>query len=552
MKSWTSSLHELVDMLRQVQWRIALSCAIGFFRVAISLAFVWICKQTVDVATGASDRGLNFCVIALFAIIILRVASLVAASYWENIITVRTQNHMRMQLFSQIMHGRSQSRDTFHSGDVVNRLEEDVRVVSEMLCSNIPAMVVTIVQLVAAFLFLYGMAPNLAWILLIIMPVAIIVSKMYFNKIRMLTSDMRKTDSRVQEQLQESIQHRMLIQAFEATESVVEKMVNTQHLKYSLCKARLRYSSTARAFMAIGFMTGYVVAFLWGVYGLQEHDITYGTMTAFLQLVAQIQRPFADLSQHIPAFIHTLASVDRLTELKQQPTDSDLQPQKITGNVGIRVKHLTFAYPDAAHNVICDFSHDFKPGSSTVIMGETGSGKSTFARLLLSLLSPSEGQIHVYNNQHEVEASEATRCNFMYVPQGNSLLSGTIRQNLYLAKPDASDAELEEVLHVAVADFVWQLPQQIDTVCNEHGGGLSEGQAQRIAIARSLLRPGGVLILDESTSALDVETEATLLDRLNAFVKGKKTLIWISHHTILTHHCDVLSLKISDLHSTAT
>ena len=542
MSSWTVSTREFAYLLWQVRWRLAVSCAIGLFRVAVSLAFVWICKHAVDIATGESDDVLLAWVIAMFVVMLLRIASLVAASYWENIIVVRTQNEMRMECFSLTMHGRFQCRDTLHSGDVVNRLEEDVRVVCEMLCSNVPAVVITMAQLVAAFSFLYYMAPTLAWILLVVMPVALIASKSYFKRIRALTSSIRKTDSCVQEQLQESVQQRILIQTLEATKRIIEKFEKTQHRKFMLSETRLRYSSVARACVAIGFMTGYAIAFLWGVFGLQHHVVTYGMMTAFLQLVAQIQRPMADLSQHIPAFIHTLASVDRLTELKRQPTESEPQAQKLSGNVGVRVGHLTFAYPDSTTPLLSDFSYDFKPGSSTAIMGETGGGKTTFARLLLAVLRPNEGKGWVYDEQREVELSEATRCNFMYVPQGNSLMSGTIRENLCLANPEATDTELEEVLHVAVADFVWKLPRQLDTICNEQGGGLSEGQAQRIAIARALLRPGGILILDESTSALDMGTEELLLERLDTYVKGKKTLIWISHHTALRHHCAVLSL----------
>ncbi|MDO4950039.1 MAG: ABC transporter ATP-binding protein [Bacteroidales bacterium] len=541
MSFWRASIREFANLLWNVRWRLVVSCAIGLLRVAVSLAFVWICKHAVDIATGECDDQLAVWVIAMFAAMVLRVATLVAASYWENIILVRTQNEMRMECFSTTMHGRFRCRETLHSGDVVNRLEEDVRVVCDMLCSNVPAVLTTIVQLIAAFSFLYCMAPTLAWILLLVMPVALFVSKAYFKKMRELTLNIREADSRVQEQLQESVQQRILIQTLEATGKIVERLGMTQHRKYLLVESRLRYSSVARACVATGFMTGYAIAFLWGVFGLQHHAVTYGMMTAFLQLVAQIQRPMADLSQHIPAFIHTLASVDRLTELRRQPTDAGLQARKLSGCVGVRVEHLTFAYPDSPVPLLSDFSHDFKPGTSTVIMGETGSGKTSFVRLLLAVLSANEGKGWVYDQQREVELSEATRCNFMYVPQGNSLMSGTIRENLHLANPNASDAELEEVLHVAVADFVWQLPRQLDTVCNEQGGGLSEGQAQRIAIARALLRPGGILILDESTSALDQETEGMLLERLNAYVKGRKTLIWVSHHTILSHHCEVLS-----------
>lgn len=250
---------------------------------------------------------------------------------------------------------------------------------------------------------------------------------------------------------------------------------------------------------------------------------------AFLQLVGQVQRPIADLGRQIPAFINSITSVERLLELE------DLQAEKFHGNhmfpgaPGIRINDVTFAYSsDPA--VLSHFSHDFKPGSLTVLAGPTGVGKSTLTRLMLGLLIPSGGTVELYSKDGESHPADAdTRCNFTYVPQGNSLLSGTIRENMLLANPSASEVEIIENLKLASAEFVLDLPNGLDTVCGESGSGLSEGQCQRIAIARALLHPGGIMILDEATSALDLETEERLLRSLHSSVSGSKTIVFISH-----------------------
>ena len=262
----------------------------------------------------------------------------------------------------------------------------------------------------------------------------------------------------------------------------------------------------------------------------------------FLQLVGQVQRPVADLGNQVPAFIKALTSIERLLELEELQLETYHGDVVFPGAPGIMIKDVTFGYED--RDVLKDFSHDFKPGSFTVVAGPTGVGKSTLTRLMLGLLKPSSGSVTLYSgNGMGHPANVDTRCNFMYVPQGNSLLSGTIRENMLLANADASDQEMEDALRTAAAEFVFSLEDGLDTVCGESGTGLSEGQCQRIAIARALLHPGGVMILDEATSSLDMETEERLLDNIRDKYKGIKTVVFISHRPAATRLADnVLNL----------
>ena len=279
------------------------------------------------------------------------------------------------------------------------------------------------------------------------------------------------------------------------------------------------------------------MAFLWGVIGISHGTVTYGMMTAFLQLVGQIQRPLVEMGSQLPLIIHATASIDRLIELETLPREDEEEPHLFEGVVGIRMDDVTFSYPDTSRNVLDDFSWDFTPGSRTAIVGPTGVGKSTMIRLMLSLLRPQKGKVMLYSSSDEAESSPATRCNLVYVPQGNSLFSGTVHDNLLMGNPEASDEQLSSALHIAAADFVFDLPQGLDTQCFESGAGLSEGQAQRVAIARALLRPGSILLLDEFSSALDAETENVLLERLTSSLPDH-TMIFITHRDKIIDYCD--------------
>ena len=265
-------------------------------------------------------------------------------------------------------------------------------------------------------------------------------------------------------------------------------------------------------------------------------------MTAFLQLVGQIQRPLVEMGSQIPALIHATASIDRLIEIESLPREAPGEQILLDSTAGIRLSDVSFAYPDSEKDVFCGFSYDFMPGTRTAVVGPTGVGKSTLIRILLSLLKPRSGSVEIYSSE-TFPMSPSLRSNLVYVPQGNTLFSGTIRDNLLMGKPDASDDEMWTVLQTAAADFVTDLPAGLDTQCFEAGGGLSEGQAQRIAIARALLRPGSILLLDEFSSALDAQTEKTLMERLTRSLPDH-TMIFITHRDRIIDYCDsVLRLQ---------
>lgn len=522
--------------------RIFLSAMAGMLRMCISLFFVWLSKRLVDIATGHVDAGFSFYIFLLGVCIVAQLAFSVAKERLDSMNAVSLKNKLRCHYFSHLMRSRWWGKEKFHTGDAVNRLQEDVRVVSDLICIAFPSMFVTVVQMVGAFVFMVSLDARIAWVVVFIMPVTLLISKGYMKKMRVLTREIRTTDSRVQEHVQENLQNHVLVSSMGHISRVVDGLDTLQDLFRRQIMKRMDFSLISRTSVQIGFLSGYTIAFLWGIFGLREGTITFGAMTAFLQLVSQVQRPVVDMGRYFMSFVHVTASVERLEEVGALPVEEQGR-MNLGENVGIRLENVSFTYPDGKRRVIDGFSYDFAPGSFTMLVGETGSGKSTLIRLMLALLSPQHGTVSLYNEKQEVTASSMTRCNFIYVPQGNTLMSGTVRDNLLSGNYNATEEELCRALHVAAADFVFDFPLGLDTYCGEKGSGLSEGQAQRIAIARGLLHSGTILLLDEPTSALDMETEHLLMERLTAQT-GNKTLILITHREInVNRKVEILQLN---------
>ena len=520
-----------------IRGRLALNVILGTVNVAVSLLFIGLCKHLVDIATGNAEGSIPMFAGIVIGVILVRLAVTAANVRLENLTSSKMNFIIRRRLYSLLLQSKWTGRERFHSGDTLNRLETDVSTVTNVICSDFPQLITTFIQLVAAVAYLSTMDIRLALVLLLITPVFLIASRLFFRKMRTLTRDIRDTESLVQSHLQESIQHRIVISSMENGGQMEDRLDDLQDTEYDQVKARTRFTVFARTVVSATFSFGYIAAFLWGVFGISSGAITFGVMTAFLQLVGQIQRPVVNITRQIPSFIYSTASIDRLMELEDSPKEETGEPVRIDGPLGIRVEDLKFRYPDGESDVFSGFSHDFAPLSRTAIVGETGIGKSTLIRLILALLEPSSGSITIYGKSSSAAASPLTRCNLVYVPQGNTLFSGTIRENLLMGDPEADEERLKEVLEVAQAGFVFSLPDGIDSSCGEGGAGLSEGQAQRIAIARGLLRPGSILLLDEFSSSLDPETEEKLMESVSRFAEGK-TIIFITHREKVSARCD--------------
>ncbi len=541
---------------RNARLNIAIRILVGIGRVALGLLTIWLSKRFIDetIRVGTQDEIVRM-VLLLVATMVGAIVLRLVYYYMTGSIMVRKTNQLRLFYFGTLFRRKLFDGKELHSGDVSSRLSKDIENVSNSMVDTLPEMAVTVIQLVGAFLLMRWFDARLAWALLLITPVMIIVGKLISHKLKKMTLEIRDSESKIQMLVQEGVEYNAVLRSLESENWITKHLCLKQNKLESDVLRRTRFTTVARFAIGSTFALGYLSAFIWGGLGLREGSITFGMMTSFLQLVGQIQHPILTLLGMVPQLVHSTASIDRLDEL-----DADSNNEKrlqnsivIQEQLGLRLKNVNFAYTQETNKnhreIIGNFSHDFAPGSKTAIMGETGKGKTTLFRLLLGFIKPDNGEILIYLKnggdakacesfgENESPVSDETRPNFVYVPQGNTLMNGSVRYNLQLAKPDATDDEMRKALHIACADFVFDFAEGLDFELGERARGLSEGQAQRIAIARGLLRPGNILLLDEISSSLDETTEADLYKRLfEAF--PAKTMIFVTHRTAVCELCD--------------
>ena len=529
-----------IDNSRGIRLNILVRIMAGLLQTGLALCVVWLSKRLIDdVAMRGTMSEMAVQALLIAAAVVAGVSIRQLNQYLANKAFIKKVAELRLAIFSQLFNRRLFEANDIHSGDVTSRMAKDIDAVSETLAVQLPQVVVMTIQLVGAFLLMRWFDSRLAWALILITPLAIIIGKYISHRLKRITLSIREDESRIMARIQESVELNVVLRALQGERWMQDRVEELQDRQTANYIRRSRFMVFSRFALGCTFGLGYMLAFVWGAYGLRTGAITFGVMTSFLQLVGQIQQPILSLLGAFPSIIYSTASIDRLKEMEhgeeKQPCDGkDITTRTL---LGIRMDNVTFRYAKGDREVMSNFSHDFRPGTKTAILGTTGAGKTTLFRLILNFIQPDSGEVTFYGNGFTHAADKSMRKNVVFVPQGNTLISGTIRNNLLMAKPDASDEELHTALHTSCADFVFDLPQGIDTVLSEHGGGLSEGQAQRIAIARGLLRPGAVFLLDEISSALDEDTERELFCRLFA-ARPSTTILLITHRKKVASLCD--------------
>ena len=506
--------------------------------VCFSLVFVDFTKTAIDNAVAGNGMPLLF----LFLVIGLRILQLACEQgeiYLRSLTRAEIENHLEFRMFCALNDSEIKAKQKFHSGDEIYRLSSDVGIVAENMAFIFPTLVYSVIQLAATWTYLMTMQPVLTVIVGLVSPLVILAGFYYTRCLIPISRQVRHEGSKVNKYIQEHLQHHELITIMEQNRYVQSQVRKLQKTFFSALKSQIRLTIGTDTLTEAGFALSYLVILVWGVNGIGNNTITYGEFLVFIQLVGQLQRPVFIFKDQYPSWVASFASVERLMEITSLPKEKVSEKQLVEGIPGIRFSNVSFRYLKDERWILKNFSHDFRPGTITAIWGETGAGKSTLMKMILAILSPQEGYIEIYDESgNSFKVSSGTRCNCSFVPQGNSMISGTIRYNLLLGDLKASDDQMRESLYLASAEFVFKdFPNGLDTVVGERGIGISEGQAQRIAIARGLLRKSRILLLDEPTSALDPETEKIFLDRLIS-KSTDKTIIIITHKKGI---CDYVS-----------
>lgn len=513
-----------------------INIAIGILLVFTDLAFVWGTKLCIDIATHNNTRFSLKSAITLLIILLITQLLLSYASKWvKATLGAKSTCQMQKDNYRHLLQCDWSALKQYHSGDILNRLEKDIDSIVTFLTESIPSLLATVTRLIGAFLILYIMNKTLALIIIIICPLFLIISKLYVKKTRLITHDIRTSESKIQTTIQEGLQHITVLKTFGKTLWATEILNETQNNLKKGIKNKTIYSSISSLTMNFGFSAGYIITFTWGVLNLENGIITYGALIAFMQLIGQIQAPIRNLSRYIPIFINAFTASERIIELQAIKQEKLFYKPLLKGDVGIELKNVTFQYPKGRH-IFENFSYNFTPHSKTAIVGETGKGKTTLIRLVLSLLHPQKGCIEIYNKTTRLSLTNLSRNNFSYVPQGNTLLNGTIKSNLILGNEYATETDMVNALTAACANFVLNSEKGLDMPCGEGGNGLSEGQAQRISIARALLKPCSILIMDEATSSLDENTEKNVIKNITNLYP-EKTIIFITHRPEILKYC---------------
>lgn len=536
------------EMLRETRWMytyvrrfkttVLIHILLGVVGTVMSLLSSLAMRELIDVVTGYQAGAIWSAAAYMAGMLLGSVFMQAAASRIAAVINIRVQNDIQAEVYDRMLRTDWQALEKFRSGDLINRLNGDVGTVSSGITSLIPSLVSGSVQFLGALIIILCCDPVMALIALIAAPVYVLSSRALIKRMREYNKRMKEVGSEAMSFHEDSFRNLTGIKSFGIMDGFNERMRRVQN---TYKEALLDYNKFSVVTGFVMSIVGLVISagcFGWGVYRLWTNAISFGTMTMFLQLTNMLRSSFSSLVGLVPSTISITTSAGRLMAVVELPEEPGARERiDLPSECGVELRNVSFSYEED-EPVLRNISFSVKPGEFVALMGASGEGKTTVVRLMLGLIRPKSGAAILLTDDGEIPISAATRRAFAYVPQGNTVLAGTIADNLRMVKPDATDTELMEALHLACADkFVSRLPKGIYSQTGETGRGFSEGQAQRIAVARALLQKAPILILDEATSALDGETEMKMLlnIRNSGFVK---TCVLISHRPAAAGMCE--------------
>ncbi len=525
----------LVKRVKPFIPQLVLMMLFSVITTGLSIAMTLVTKYILDTATTG---GSLFNGVALYlGIFIISTVSTTIIGIITAVLNEKFSFGIRIKIYNSVMNTLWDRITKYHSGDIITRLSSDVDIVAAGIAEILPSIFSLCITFIAAFATLSFFDPLVAVIALIFGPITALVGLISARKLRPIQKKIQESESAYKSYMQESIANLTVYKAFNAQQLATDSISELRKTRVDWVMKRQRISAITSATMSASFQAGYISAFTYSALQLSAGAITYGTMSIFLTLVNQIQAPVIGLSRVVPRVVSIFTSATRIMEIDDLSDEMFTEQTFTSDNLGISINNLSFAYGD--EDIIKDANLTINPGEFVAMMGSSGIGKTTFIRLAMSFLKPNSGDIRLFSDAGEsYEIDAGSRVHISYVPQGNTLISGRIIDNIRLGNNEITEEEIWEILKiVAVDEFVKGTPDGLYTVIGEKGLGLSEGQAQRLAISRALAKKASVLILDEATSALDEATEIAVLDHLRNHTSGMTCLL-ITHRSSTLNFCD--------------
>lgn len=498
-------------------------------------------RQVINTAVSGNRRAFWGACAVQAGIILGILLTLFLFRYLHARLEAELDRDWKKQLLHKLLHADYPAVSAYHSGELINRLNNDVRTVDDGVLSILPGLASMVTRIAGAAAALLVLEPIFAAALIASGAVLIAFTALARKRLKTLHKQVSGAEGNVSGLLQETLEKLLLVQAMDLSGEMERRADKAMETRYDLQTKRRRVSLFANTGISIVYYLAGFAALLWCAAGLLQGQLTFGDLTAVTQLVSQLQAPFVNLSGVIPKYTAMLASAERLMELdtlESGKQDGDMLPAEVYSALeSIVGEKVSFAYD--RDKVLSNVSFRLQKNCFSAVTAPSGKGKSTLLKLMLGIFRPDSGELYLQTPGKRIPLSRSTRRLFAYVPQGNLLFSGTIRENLLVVNPNADAKAMEEAVFVSAMDgFLHQLPNGLDTVLGESGAGLSEGQAQRLAIARAVLGGAPVLLLDEATSALDAETELLVLQRLRSL--QNRTCIAVTHRpaalALADHH----------------
>lgn len=513
--------------------------ATSVFLSLLSLKFVSVSRDVINIATKETEGNFVYACALLIILLIIRLLVQILTSYINVHASSRLEISLKRNIFKNLINKDYISLSSYHSGELLNRINNDVSVIVNGTITILPSAALFLTSIIGGFVYLYTIDNILALLILAVGPLVFIGARLYSKRYKVLHKECQDANGKTQSFMLEMLQNLLVVKSFSNENTVLDHSEALQRKSYKLRVKRTTVSVVSHIAMFLVFNAGYYFALAYGAYRLSVGLLSYGDVTAILQLVNQIQTPFKSISSLVPQVFSMLASAERIMELenlKDEKSTGSVLPQNIYNDAEeIVFENVHFSYNSDSKIAVMNFR--FKLREFTAIAGESGIGKSTAIKLLLGILTPQSGRIYLKAGSMEYELGNKTRSLFSYVPQGNLILSGTIRENITFASSDVSEEDIIKSAKIAhIWDFIESLEDGLDTYIGEKGLGLSEGQAQRLSIARAILYNAPIILLDESTSALDSLTEAEVLTSLKNMTD--KTCIIVSHKKAALDICD--------------